>query len=1136
MSAPISLRLCCMAAMAPALTEAASQSRITLPSSPPPNVSESPTLGLEVFGQSKPSCRIIGDGIDLVSSDPSRKSFRDFTSRPAGTKLLKQLNRHTQLLVTNEQNSTSVKNLSSIYIQGKTVPHATTIPATKLNGYPILVGKTTMNQPSSTGPNGSRKYPQTAFNGNNAVNGHSCVKLPPSQIVTHYKSLPFFSVGNIVPDQGQQMCLTTISTLTTSSQTLSISHSTTSVTSQSKPYPLGDVAPVGDCLPFSGLDEMSTPNLAEVQNMEMDTIKLTERAIKMQQNLNSRTQFLIRRLRRMQGKQLETHIKKQLGSYVEFQHKNLQTVASKVIKPPSNTLKTDLFHSEDVKNLSTAALVNLVRKLQSSQQAKLTLKLNNVPKVETKGVLVMDEAVSAESAKKSEKLCIALDHWKAMTDSDATESSSGGESSEEDDNIKIPSISLYKRAEWKWAMERASIVSRWTWLQAQVSDLEYRIRQQSEIHKMIRANKGNVVLNDAVAPEDFSKSNSQTLSNLSASVDSKNVTSDKMSPCNISTLLINVSRQASKLTQSLGNCLSPINSTTLTSDKFLSHCTPKNGVVDGTNSILSNSTHVTSLVENGLPGSSRMGPAGDLPDSLSSSPDLSQPLDITCQAARCRPLKSYRKRKLLRTAGLHQMSHKAARLSSVKCQCYPPVQACPMCGGRYNNFQQLDSDTMPLFEKVSLLDPAFHPVLSFPQEISLPIHFEALLKSGEWQAKPSPKTVRTLAAIEKRKQKLFSPLFKGSGRKARKKLTKSAAAVLLTSAKLRNKYEKKVPTPKKVSAESRLRRKELKRRRAAQLAIALKRNNRTLSQNNWGEDWSSYSQTPSPQLREGCLSSSGSQNALRDMKESSQRRKKGENAFDINNIVIPYSMAASTRVEKLQYKEIQTPKWRDITLEEEFPEIDLTSNLKETVELMDEEGEIEDASDEIYQKLHQECEIQEKKRFTSFLTNPSVRRSRNSRSESEGVGMDFTDSLTIDAPGSSKVGGKEIRRRSGSGTSRRASIFQDEGSQLEYELHYVVDPWPLRSFPLTEEEYIEMQRVLDEHRHNNTQQIFMPIPSCRPRRESIKNNAQQPSTPTCISQPASPMSCSSTSLIDDTNDPEWTTDAQDRASQKSSKS
>lgn len=46
-----------------------------------------------------------------------------------------------------------------------------------------------------------------------------------------------------------------------------------------------------------------------------------------------------------------------------------------------------------------------------------------------------------------------------------------------------------RRAEWRWAADRAAIVSRWNWLQAHVSDLEYRIRQQTDIYKQIRANK-----------------------------------------------------------------------------------------------------------------------------------------------------------------------------------------------------------------------------------------------------------------------------------------------------------------------------------------------------------------------------------------------------------------------------------------------------------------------------------------------------------------------------------------------------------------------------------------------------------------------------------------------------------------------
>lgn len=36
--------------------------------------------------------------------------------------------------------------------------------------------------------------------------------------------------------------------------------------------------------------------------------------------------------------------------------------------------------------------------------------------------------------------------------------------------------------------------------------------------------------------------------------------------------------------------------------------------------------------------------------------------------------------------------------------------------------------------------------------------------------------------------------------------------------------------------------------------------------------------------------------------------RRNRNSYDIDNIVIPYSVAAATRVEILPYKEIPTPK------------------------------------------------------------------------------------------------------------------------------------------------------------------------------------------------------------------------------------
>lgn len=43
--------------------------------------------------------------------------------------------------------------------------------------------------------------------------------------------------------------------------------------------------------------------------------------------------------------------------------------------------------------------------------------------------------------------------------------------------------------EWKWLVDRARVGSRWTWLQAQISELEYKIQQLTDIHRQIRASK-----------------------------------------------------------------------------------------------------------------------------------------------------------------------------------------------------------------------------------------------------------------------------------------------------------------------------------------------------------------------------------------------------------------------------------------------------------------------------------------------------------------------------------------------------------------------------------------------------------------------------------------------------------------------
>ena len=59
-----------------------------------------------------------------------------------------------------------------------------------------------------------------------------------------------------------------------------------------------------------------------------------------------------------------------------------------------------------------------------------------------------------------------------------------------------------QRAAWKYAKERAAIAAKWTWLQAQISDLEHKIRQYSDLHKQIRLSKDSVTLDDVYPSHD----------------------------------------------------------------------------------------------------------------------------------------------------------------------------------------------------------------------------------------------------------------------------------------------------------------------------------------------------------------------------------------------------------------------------------------------------------------------------------------------------------------------------------------------------------------------------------------------------------------------------------------------------------
>jgi hypothetical protein len=187
----------------------------------------------------------------------------------------------------------------------------------------------------------------------------------------------------------------------------------------------------------------SLPDVEERVDEDVQTARLE--ASKKQAQLERRIEFLQRRLRRVQSRQVEQHSRQQLLHFVDFQHQNLQTVSRTVTTPSAKSgsdLKKELL-SDDCKNLSTAALVSLVQRMQKSQSLQPPTPAPPAVKSELASVVSMSDDVRRESKVAAEKLRLSLHFAHMAVDSDATESSSGGESCDEDvEGLPVPSTPL----------------------------------------------------------------------------------------------------------------------------------------------------------------------------------------------------------------------------------------------------------------------------------------------------------------------------------------------------------------------------------------------------------------------------------------------------------------------------------------------------------------------------------------------------------------------------------------------------------------------------------------------------------------------------------------------------------------------
>merc|ERR1712223_2004428 len=134
--------------------------------------------------------------------------------------------------------------------------------------------------------------------------------------------------------------------------------------------------------------------------------------------------------------------------------------------------------------------------------------------------------------------------------------------------------------------------------------------------------------------------------------------------------------------------------------------------------------------------------------------------DDTFTACRTNPIKPLRRRRILGTLGLHRTSTRAAKESTVKCDCIRPTQWCAICCGRSNHILAPDPVSQDKCRTAALLDHSYHQVLSARNDIPLDLHMMQMIKNRSWLISGAQARAKIEAAEEAKKKKKLKRLSK----------------------------------------------------------------------------------------------------------------------------------------------------------------------------------------------------------------------------------------------------------------------------------------------------------------------------------------------------------------------------------------
>ncbi|GBM95088.1 KAT8 regulatory NSL complex subunit 1-like protein [Araneus ventricosus] len=743
------------------------------------------------------------------------------------------------------------------------------------------------------------------------------------------------------------------------------------------------------------------------------------------------TEFLLR-------KYMMQHVQEQIRTFVQHFQKKLNIPCQRQTKSSGSKstrdlvdLKAELLQSENVKNLSTAALVNLVRNIGSNASSGNILPLQNATSQDSelpRNKLTSQTFASEDFVDVKHTSKVLLKNMKNLlrsADPDLTESSDEGSSDVEmDDPAETP---VQKKALWKFVKERAALASRSTLLISKIRELENQLQTISGCAKNVNSSYEKPSFEDQLVSENADDTSLQATLKLGRP-------------------------------KGLGR--------------------PVNGYLD--HSSVSSTIHVGTAANN----------SGALLVEQKHSNSVTVDASESCMRARPLNTSNFQKRKLVVTTGLHLTNPKLAKLSTVSCVCNSQEEMlpCVLCTGRYNCIQSVDPDSLPLLDRVALLDPSFHPLLSFEKDIPLLVHFENILKKNEAQYQ----TVRPISPTPSHRSFGTRPMTDAKSRS--RKLKRYARSLL--SAKY---HDKKKHFRKHKLVFGKWRKLQSKssfhaRNRFRRFSVA-------------SSGSSHDSPVPSP------LS------AFDDGSGYDARRRRDDNQFDIDDVIIPYSNKRG-RLVKFEFKDIEIPSWRSVAFE------DLKSIEME-----------EDTSDAVYIKRHEGYEIEERKIirngggalgfFNTWQKRARRQHRSDSRADSSGANTPdpvlmcdqdilFQDTNSMNAssplspalsppatPSSANVISDDSQTAMGNmkkkvgGLKRQDELSIFRASTADYD---EISPYERRTFPLSDE---TIEDLLAEADHN---------------RDDTDVTASGPS---CPASPASTTSSTSTVEEEDITDPEW---------------